>query len=144
LVKDTGIKDPYWLAGFTTGEGCLSVGLSKSTLYKTGTQVSVKFSISQHSCDSKLMESLTHYLSCGYYRLHPSRDTGEFVVTKFSSIVDIIIPLFQKYPVLGVKALDFDNFMQVAEIMKAKGHLTKSGLDQIISLREKMNTKREI
>jgi hypothetical protein len=75
--------------------------------------------------------------------LHPNRDTGEFIVTKFSSIVDIIIPFFQKYPLLGVKALDFVNFCQVAEIIKIKGHLTKSGLDQIIYIREKMNSKRK-
>lgn len=87
------------------------------------------------------MESLTHYLSCGNYKLHPSRDTGEYIVTKFSSIEDIIIPFFKKYPILGVKALDLVNFCQVAEIMKVKGHLTKSGLEQIISLREKLNTK---
>lgn len=144
LVNDQEIKDPYWLGGFGTGEGCFSVGVSKSTLYKTGAQVSMRFSISQHSCDSKLMESLTYYLSCGNYKLHPSRDTGEFIVTKFSSIVDIIIPFFQKYPILGVKALDFVDFCQVAEIIKVKGHLTKSGLEQIISIREKMNTKREV
>jgi len=50
----------------------------------------------------------------------------------------------KKYPIVGVKALDFENFCQVAEIMKVKGHLTKSGLEQIISLKEKMNTKREV
>nr|ATI20507.1 LAGLIDADG endonuclease [Juglanconis juglandina] len=141
LVNDQVIKDPYWLAGFATGEGCFSVGLYKSRLYKTGFQVSIRFSISQHSCDSKLMESLINYLSCGNYMLHSCRETGEFIVTKFSSIEDTIIPFFQKYPILGVKALDFVNFCQVAYIMKVKGHLTKSGLEQIISLREKMNTK---
>lgn len=141
LVKHQEIRDPYWLAGFTAGEGCFSVGFSKSTLYKTGVQVSIRFSISQHSCDSKLMEILTHYFSCGNYRLHPSRDAGEFIVTKFSSVAYVIIPFFQKYPILGVKALDFLVFCQVAEIMKVRGHLTKSGLEEIISLREKMNTK---
>lgn len=60
------------------------------------------------------MERLTYYLSCGNKRQHPclDRDTGgEFIVTKFSSIVDIIIPFFQKYPILGVKAIDFFYFL---------------------------------
>ncbi len=88
------------------------------------------------------MESFTHYFSCGRYRLHPDRNTGEFIVTDLSSIVDIIIPFFKKYPIEGVKALDFFNFCQVADIIKVKGHLTKSGLEEIISLKEKMNSKR--
>ena len=89
------------------------------------------------------MQSLTHYLSCGYYKLHPNRDTGEFIVSDFPSIVDIIIPFFNKYPTVGVKALDFFfDFCQVAEIMQVKGNLTKAGLEEIISLKGKMNTKR--
>jgi LAGLIDADG endonuclease len=120
------------------------VKVSKSRLYKAGGQVSLLYILTQHSRDSKLMESLTHYFSCGRYKLHPHRDTGEFIVTDFSSIVNIIIPFFKKYPLEGVKSLDFFYFCQIANIMKVKGHLTKPGLEEIISLKEKMNTKREV
>jgi hypothetical protein len=143
LVNNQEIKDSNWLAGFTSGEGCFMIGVSNSSLYKTGSQVNLRFILSQHYRDSKLMESLTDFLSCGRYRLHPTRNSGEFIVTKFSSIIDIIIPFFLKYPILGVKAIDFLNFCKVAEIMKVKGHLQKSGLKEIISIKEKMNTKRE-
>jgi len=144
LVNDQEIKEPYWLAGFTSGDGCFMVKVSKSRLYKAGGQVSLLYILTQHSRDSKLMKSLTHYFSCGRYKLHPHRDTGEFIVTDFSSIVNIIIPFFKKYPLEGVKALDFFDFCQIANIMKVKGHLTKPGLEEIISLKEKMNTKREV
>lgn len=70
------------------------VMVSNSTLYKAGGQVNLRFILSQHCRDSKLMESFTHYFSCGRYRLHPDRNTGEFIVTDLSSIVDIIIPFF--------------------------------------------------
>ena len=138
------IKDPNWLAGFTTGEGCFTIGISKSSLYKTGFQVSMKFILSQDSRDSQLMESLTHYLSCGRYRLHNDRKSGEFVVTKLSSIINTIIPFFKKYPIMGVKALDFSDFCKVAAIMAVGGHLEKSGLNQIQYWKDRMNTKREI
>lgn len=107
LLNYQEIKEPYWLAGFTTGEGCFMVMVSNSTLYKAGGQVNLRFILSQHSRDTKLMESLTHYFSCKRYRLHFDRNTGEFIVTDLSSIVDIIIPFFKKYPIEGVKALDF-------------------------------------
>jgi hypothetical protein len=144
LVNDQEVKEPYWLAGFTSGEGCFMVTIFNSSLYKAGGTVNLRFILSQHSRDSKLMESLTHYFSCGRYKLHPYRNTGEFLVTDLSSIVNIIIPFFKKYPIEGVKALDFDNFCQIATIMKVKGHLTKSGLEEIRSLKEKMNTKRKV
>jgi len=34
-----------------------------------------------------------------------------------------IIPLYQKYPIIGVKALDFADWWKVALIMKEGGHL---------------------
>lgn len=120
------------------------VTIFNSSLYKAGGKVNLRFLLSQHSRDLKLLESLTHYFSCGRYKLHPYRNTGEFIVSDLYSIVNIIIPFFKKYPIQGVKALDFFNFCQIATIMKVKGHLTKSGLEEIISLKEKMNTKREL
>ena len=100
--------------------------------------------LTQHSRDCLLMESFAHYFSCGRYKLHPSRNTGEFIVTGLSSIVDTIIPFFRKYPLEGVKGQDFEIFCQIASIMQNKGHLTKSGLEEIITLKDKMNSKRII
>lgn len=31
--------DPYWLAGFTEGEGCFHIGISQSETHNTGSQV---------------------------------------------------------------------------------------------------------
>lgn len=36
LEKNTLIQDPYWLAGFTEGEGCFFVVVQKSSNTKTG------------------------------------------------------------------------------------------------------------
>jgi len=49
-------------------------------------------------------------------------------VTKFRDIVENIIPLFQQHPIHGVKAKDFADFCQVAEMINKKEHLTKEGL----------------
>ena len=43
--------NPYWLVGFSEGEGSFFVGLTKSNLYKAGYQVSCRFLISQHNRD---------------------------------------------------------------------------------------------
>ena len=45
-------------------------------------------------------------------------------------------------PLLGVKAKNLTDFCKVANIMKAKGHLTKEGLDKILEIKTGMNTGR--
>lgn len=103
-VLDQTIKNPHWLAGFVCGEGCFLVSVAKST--KFGYQVRCNFSISQHLRDSKLMESLVKYLSCGEFYQKLNNSYGEFIVSKFPDIESKIIPFFNKYPLHGDKAKD--------------------------------------
>ena len=66
----------------------------------------------------------------------------KFIVSTYSEIVEKIIPLFNKYPILGVKAKDFEDFCKVAKLMKSKSHLTQEGLDKIFTLKAGMNIGR--
>lgn len=50
LYKD--VKDPYWLTGFTSGEGCFFVYIRNSSTTKLGTSISLKFHIAQQSRDT--------------------------------------------------------------------------------------------
>jgi hypothetical protein len=47
------------------------------------------------------------YLGCGRYVLRENKDFGDFIVTKFNDINMKITSFFKKYPIRGVKALDF-------------------------------------
>jgi len=58
----------------------------------------------------------------------------------YLTFVKKIIPFFDKYPTLGVKAQSYAKFKKVAEIMKVKGHLTDSGLDEIRKIIAKDNS----
>jgi len=49
---------------------------------------------------------------------------------------------FSKYPIKGVKFKDFNNFCELADIMKEKGYLTEQGLKKICLIRDRMNTGR--
>jgi hypothetical protein len=128
-----------------SGEGNFYLGITKISTLKTGPQVQLRFSISQHTRDANLIQSLIEYFDCGgVYQRHGKREIVEFVVTKNSSHVEKIIPFFHKYPILGVKALDFSDFCKAADIIKVKGHTTESGLEQILIIKGGMNTKREV
>ena len=65
-------------------------------------------------------------------------------VTKFEDLVNKIIPLFQKYPIRGVKALDFSDFCRAVSLMKDKKHLTVEGLEQIRKIKAGMNRGRKL
>ena len=136
------VSDPYWLAGFTTAEGCFFVNIHKSPNSKLKERVRLVFQLTQHSRDEYLMKTLVDYFGCGVV----SKQTDNaivFRVIKLSDIENKIIPFFQKYPILGVKWLDYNDFCKVAELMKCKSHLTQDGLNEIWGIKKGMNTGRE-
>ncbi len=54
------------------------------------------------------------------------------------------MPFFKKYPILGVKALDFNDWCQAAEILQNKAHLTSEGLAELKALKSRMNKNRVV
>ena len=139
-VLDFGIKDPQWLAGFTSAEGCFLVRIIKSSTHRSGFQVFLVFKLGQHLKDEQLMISLVDYLGCG--NVYVDGTVVEFRVTKFSDVTEKVIPFFSKYKIHGVKAKDFADWCLVAELMKRKAHLTEEGLDQIRQIKAGMNRGR--
>lgn len=132
---------PQWIAGFTTGEGYFGVKLLSSSTIKTGIQVKLVFQITQHTRDELLLKSLVDFFGCGKY--YSSRvKSGDFQVGKISDIVNIIIPFFENNLIRGEKSKDFSDWCKIAFLVKEGKHLTKEGLDQIIKIRNTMNTNR--
>lgn len=81
------------------------------------------------------------YFKCG--GIYKKGNTFYFRVTKLSDITDKIIPFFKKYPIVGIKALDFADFGLAAKLIKDKKHLTKEGLEQIKNIKAGMNIGRK-
>lgn len=54
-----------------------------------------------------------------------------------------MIPLFQSIPLQGVKYKDFSDFVKAVEIIKAKGHLTTHGLNELRNIKQGMNKARQ-
>jgi hypothetical protein len=102
----------------------------------------VVFLITQHVRDILLLTSFERYLNCGKYS-YQSDKVGNFGVYKFSDIVEKIIPFFNKYPILGVKNYNFQDFCKIAELVSNKAHLTIEGLDKIREIKAGMNKNRK-
>lgn len=141
LVENKKVINPNWLAGFIDAEGCFFVQIEKSPS-KLGEKVRLKFKISQHIRDRALLESFIEYFDCGSYYTFSRKNVGDFVIYKFSDINSKIIPFIEKYPIYGVKSLDYIDFCNIAELIKNKAHLTTSGLEQINKIKARMNRNR--
>ena len=82
------------------------------------------FQISQHIRDEALLKSFINYFNCGYYIKSLQEDWGNYKCTKFSDNFNIIIPFCTKYPIRGVKAKDFSDWVKAAELINKGEHLT--------------------
>lgn len=135
-----GVK--HWMAGFVSGEGCFFIKTSKSKTHKLGMSVTLNFFVTQNIRDAYLLENFVQVFGCGSFSIVEKSGIGTFAVWNFSHIADNIIPFFEKYPILGAKAKDFEDFKEASVLIKSKAHLTKEGLDKIIFIKSKMNFKR--
>lgn len=95
----------FWLAGFTSGESCLFIGIRESNVYSLGFQVYLVFKLTQHERDEKLVKNFIKYFECG--NIYQGKEVFDFKVIKYKDITYKIIPFFKKYYLYGVKSKDF-------------------------------------
>jgi len=132
----------YYLSGFADGEGSFNVSLVKRTNdYRHGWKVSLSFNISQK--DDTIPRIFKEILKCGTIRY---RKDGicYFEVRRIKDLVEILIPFFQKFPLLSKnKRKAFDVFCQITQIVYRKKHLEKGGMKKILELRELIRVSRK-
>jgi hypothetical protein len=149
-----GIPDPFWVSGFTAGDGSFNLMLDSSATTSIGASVRLRFNIMLHIRELEVIQGLANYFKLlspkaskvsdvKFCHIYTGSKVAGFSITKFSDIVSIIIPFFEKYPIEGQRALDFEDFKIVAKIMKVKEHLTTEGYEQILKIKEGMNQNRE-
>lgn len=140
LIVTSNIPDPNWISGFSCGESCFDIRIIQSVKYTAGYQIQTRLRITQHTRDRALLYLIASYFDCGKIEL--SRNVENFCVSSYKEVVNIIIPFFNKYPLLGSKNLEFEDFCKVAELMKNKAHLTTEGIEKIKEIKNKMNSLR--
>lgn len=77
--------------------------------------------------------ALIKQLGCGGYYYDIRNNTGTLIITKFSDIWNIIIPLFIEHKILGIKALDFADWYEAAQIINKGDHLSSQGAVAILA-----------
>ena len=142
--QDEGVNsmlDPNYIVGFVDGEGCFSITLNKNGPRLP--EVRLLFEIELREDDEDILVEIKKVLNCGaIYRLDYARYTKwrphvKYKVSNFTDIYEKIIPFFKRYPLQAKKRQSFEQFCQVAELIKAKHHLTEEGIRQIKSIRHR-------
>jgi hypothetical protein len=142
IIQSNIIPDPHWISGFVSGEGNLDVGIKKSKNI-IGYQVYLRFRISQHARDAKLMELIMIYLNAGRLERDSRKPVIYLVINKISEINQIVIPFFNQYPICGIKHLDYLDWCKIANFIKSGAHLTNEGLAEIQRIKDGINTGRK-
>ena len=77
-------------------------------------------------------------------KIYIKKNSVELQISKLSDIVEILIPFFQKYPLLGVKNLDFLDFVKICEMLLSKKYLTSNEeFNNLIKIKSNMNLNRK-
>lgn len=82
------------------------------------------------------MEAIKIYLGCG--NLVNRDDAIDIRVSKYSEIQNIIT-FFNNYPIVDNKNKDFQDFVNVANLMLNSSHLTEEGFKIICEIKTGMN-----
>ena len=135
-----GIPDPYWMAGFASGDSSFNVKIGNTTSL-LNKRVQLRFGIGLNIREKAFIQSLPSFfdLAEGPKNVYFHSNSVRFETVNFLEITNKIIPFFDKYSIQGKKSLDFIAFKKVAGVIKCKDHLTPEGLQQILDIKERMN-----
>ena len=124
----------WWLSGFTDAEGTFSITRYQGKARKDGARCpsgyTFEFSIQVRNDDLGILEQIKDYLKVGgllfasrekarQNGMPTAKDQVSFKVRDFASIIDTVIPHFDKFPLLSKKAKDYQIFKEAALAHKA-------------------------
>lgn len=124
--------NPSYVTGFCDAESSFTTNIYKSSLYRTGWNVSLIFSIHLKARDVELLEYIkAFFLGVGSITINKDGSTS-YLVNGIKDLTNVIIPHFDKYPLLTKKHADFELFRLLVELVSSKEHLTIEGFIRLL------------
>ena len=131
--------DPWFVTGFADAEGCFTVTFQKNPGLKMAIAY-LRFKLALHKKDLGVLEQLKAFFCRGSIQsTGKNRDSFEFIVKSLKDIQTVIIPHFDKYPLVSEKRGDYLLFKTVITSMSEKEHLSEDGLLKIVNLKASIN-----
>jgi hypothetical protein len=129
--------NPWFITGFADAESCFTLSVVKNNKMKAGWHVKQSFQIGLHQKDKAILEQIKTYLGVG----NIYKQGLQLLQFRVDSLKDLkfIINHFDKYPLITQKFADYNLFKQAIQLMEQKEHLTKEGLQKIVSIKAVLN-----
>jgi hypothetical protein len=127
---------PYFVTGYTDGDGSFSIRIRKSKTNKVGFTVGPVYSIGAEANieNLKLLKKVQNFFG-GVGSI--SKCGGNMYIYEVSSLksLNIIINHFQNYPLETTKVIHFKLWTEIVKMMFNKEHLTKIGFIKILRIK---------
>lgn len=137
-LSNSSLLNPNFVTGFTDGEGRFILRVRKNSASKLGWYVEPIFAIGLHKKDIFVLEQIRNFFGLGNIS-NMSKDSVRYWVSSVEALTNVIIPHFEKYPLITQKKADFILFKNIIELMKCKEHLKLEGLQKIVSIKASLN-----
>ena len=127
----------WFLAGLIEGEGSICISLKEHPTARFGYYIDPEFFLYQHKSARELLDQAKSFFGTGNITPKPgNEDVLVYKITSRRSIVEKVIPFFDKYMRYGSK-IKHQNFLMFKEVVLAlenKAHQTLEGTLRLIDL----------
>jgi len=107
---------------------------------KTGIDLRISYSVSQNKRSLSALVKIQEHFKCGTIRFDKKDQVYKYDVRKLSDLMSVIVPHFEKYPLINSKQDDFVKFRDICHLVHRKYHLNHSGLKFIIKIARSMDS----
>jgi hypothetical protein len=124
-----------FLSGFALGEGSFMLVCRRRDRQARRFRISAAFNVSQQ--DRVPLDLFREVLACGTLR-QAGNGGWYWEVNRLSDLNNRIVPFFDRFPIVGVKAEDY-RLWRSAVLLLSAGRLSDQDYRQVLALRERMN-----
>jgi hypothetical protein len=124
-----------FLSGFALGEGSFMIVCRRRGDYRRSFKLSAAFNVSQH--DREPLDLFRETLGCGTLR-RAGNGGWYWEVNRLPDLANRIAPFFDRFPIVGQKAEDYQLWRSAVMLLSAGG-LSDQDYHQVLALRERMN-----
>ena len=127
----------WFLAGIIEGEGSICISIKDSPTAKFGYYIDPEFFIYQHKLARELLDQAKFFFGTGNIVPKPgNEDVLVYKVTSRRSIIEKVIPFFEKYMRYGsqLKRRNFEIFREITFALENHAHATAEGTVRLVEL----------
>jgi hypothetical protein len=124
-----------FLSGFALGEGSFMLVCRRRDPQARRFRISAAFNVSQQ--DRVPLDLFREVLGCGTLR-QAGNGGWYWEVNRLPDLSSRIVPFFDRFPIVGVKAEDY-RLWRSAVLLLSAGRLSDQDYRQVLALRERMN-----